>query len=98
MITKIFQSKYEVESIILKFCEQLKQTISKEIRLKIHIKSYKAKLYQKRRKYSINAQLLLTKGAIILGRIHGWDLKTSLHKAIVYVRSSLIIGLQKDTG
>ena len=71
-------TKYEIESIIFKFCKKLKRYISKETRLKIHIKTYKSKTSEKRHKFSLNVHLINSSGQVFVGRAHGWDLKSSL--------------------
>lgn len=75
-------TKNHIKNVAERYADKFSQYVKNTVKLKVHIKQYKAAQSDKEHKYSVKAHLIFPGDTISVDKSAEWDIKLAVQKAM----------------
>jgi ribosome-associated translation inhibitor RaiA len=75
-------TKSHINSVAEKYADKFSEHVQNNVKLKVHIRQYKASQAGKEHKYSIKTHLIFPGDTISVDKSSEWDIKLAIQKAM----------------
>jgi len=75
-------TKSHIRNVVEKYADKFGEHVQNNVRLKVHIKQYKAAQAEKGHKFSVKTHLIFPGHTISVDKAADWDIKIAVQKAM----------------